>query len=336
MTTELSFRLNVDNIIPHADPQSSQKVVATWKSASQLFNDFKYECIKPSSGNLITQQISLDMSDVLNVLENAITQSGSLDSCRKHHIENRKTRVNASLAFTLKSEDEAIQIGDAYQIASTFLQQLYLAMNLAYPGSCQLLGVEFEGENSHLYEAQSFDSKLFYDARMSAHQQGWPNLQTLELPTTWNWISKQNFSHSDIAISDCNKVLFNMLKLAQQRHRYGSRSALLAAQQIELLLGTRHSGDVKRLRARTRLILDDIPESADCFVELFQLRANLFHGQHPVRRPALICNSPSQERREQIASHNTTIELAAGIITGLIQRLVKTNESKFQFKEILI
>jgi hypothetical protein len=168
---------------------------------------------------------------------------------------------------------------------------------------------------------------------MCSHQQAWPAIQKLDIESIWLWLNAQGFSRSDIAISSINKVLFNMLKLAQQRHRFGSRSALLATKQFQLLLDTQ---DEMRLRNRTSLILGKIPEASDCFVALLQLRRELFEGHHPVRRPALICQSAYEESREQISSHNTTIELAATMIVALVQQLIKSDKSKFQFKESLI
>jgi hypothetical protein len=332
MTSELSFHIHVDNIIPHADKQGSQEVFSIWKAASHFFNELSYECVSANGLQILSTKIKLDLSGAVEILESALERSGSFDNYRELHSENSDTDVGAILAMTigLNDKDARLATEDAYYIASTFQQQLFLTMNLAFPGSCKLIGTRFVGHNAHLYEAQSFDSKLFYDARMCSHQQSWPALQKLDLTSVWAWLNMQGFSRSDIAISSINKVLFNMLKLAQQRHRFGSRSALLATKQFQLLLDTQ---DETRLRNRTSLVLGQIPEASDCFVALLQLRRELFEGHHPVRRPALICHSSYEENREQMSSHNTTIELAATMIVALVQQLIKTEKSKFQFKE---
>lgn len=334
MTTELSFHIHVDNIIPHADKQASQEVFSTWKAASLFFKDLAYECASANGSKILNTKISFDLSGAVDMLESAIERAGSFDAYREMHAENSDNEVGAILAINIGLVDgEKLSTEDAYYIASTFQQQLFLTMNLALPGSCKLIGTRFVGHNAHLYEAQSFDSKLFYDVRMCSHQQAWPAIQKLDIESIWLWLNAQGFSRSDIAISSINKVLFNMLKLAQQRHRFGSRSALLATKQFQLLLDTQ---DEMRLRNRTSLILGKIPEASDCFVALLQLRRELFEGHHPVRRPALICQSAYEESREQISSHNTTIELAATMIVALVQQLIKSDKSKFQFKESLI
>jgi hypothetical protein len=335
MTTEFSFRLNINNIIPHADEQSSKNIIAVWKEAEQLTKDMEYSCLNPRGGAVNTLKVKLSLTETIQRLEEAVKTSGSFNAYRQQYGDKDEALMGSSLAFSIQTPDPQNTIGDAYQIASIIQQQLYLAMNLSYPGTCQLLGVSFDGPNAHLYEAQSFDSKIFYDARMSSREQSWPKLQQLDFEATWNWINRQHFSASDTAISDNNRIFMNLLKLAQQRHGYGSRSALLASHQLELLLGTKAHESLNRLRDRTALILGQIPESADCFIELFHRRDDMFEGNHPIRRPALISHSAHDENREQMASHNTTIELAAGMIVCLIQALVKTNRDKFQFREVL-
>lgn len=335
MTSELSFHIHVDNIIPHADKNASQGILSIWKAAHQFFSETDYQCVSADGNKILDLQVKLDLSGAIEIIESAIQRAESLDGYRQLHAENSDTEIGAILAISLSSAagPDPISTQDAYYVTSTFQQQLFLTLNLAFPGSCKLIGARFVGHNAHLYEAQSFDSKLFYDARMTRQQEGWPVSQSLDLPTVWNWLYAQGFSRSETAISSINKVLVNLLKLGQQRHRFGSRSALLTTQQFELLLNTH---DETQLRSRTRLVLGDIPESSDCFVALLKLREELITGNHPVRRPALIRHSATEESREQISRHNTTIELAANIIISLLQRLIKTGKNKYQFKESLV
>lgn len=332
MSSEQSFHIHVDNIIPHADKQASQEIFTIWKAAHQFFSEIDYQCVSADNSKLMDVQVKLDLSGPVEILESAIQRSESLDGYRQLHAENSDTETGAIFAIEIKSAN-TLSTEDAYYIASTFQQQMYLTMNLAFPGACKLLGARFVGHDAHLYEAQSFDSKIFYDARMSCLQESWPALQALDLPSIWIWLNEQGFSRSDTAISNINKVLVNLLKLGQQRHRFGSRSALLASQQFELLIGTL---DESYLRNRVRLVLGDIPESADCFVALLKLRNDLISGNHPVRRPALICHSINDESREQISRHNSTIELASSIMISLVQNLIKSGKNKYQFKESLV
>ena len=334
MTSELSFHIHVDNIIPHADKQASQKIFTIWKAANQFFSNIDYQCASANGNKILSLKANLDLSGAVEMIESALQRSESLDQYRQLHAEDSKTDISAVLAMSLTTAEntEPLTIEDGYYIASIFQQQLFLSLNLAFPGSCKLIGTRLVGPNAHLYEAQSFDSKIFYDARMSCKQENWPTLQSLDLPTIWTWLNTQGFSRTNTAITNINKVLFNMLKLAQQRHRFGSRSALLVSQQFELLL---NSQEESSLRNRTQLILGDIPEAADCFAALLKLRSELMAGNHPIRRPALICHSLTEESSEQIESHNSTIELAASIILCMLQTLIKSGKDKFKFKESL-
>ncbi len=335
MTTQQRCIVYLGNVIPHADSQASEKILGLWQSASELFMEFEFSCSLPGGGQNFKGSMQCKLDGVVEQMTKAIKASGSFDAYRESRSQNPDIPVSAMIEFFISSSDQNLDIGEVFHVASVCQQQLFLAMNLAMPGSCQLLGAEFQGEQSHLYEAQSFDAKPFYNARMSAQEKAWPNVSSPTLDACWEWMTQQGFSQSDIAIKDINKALYNMLKLAQQRHRYGSRSALLATQQIQLLLDAAHSTGAAILRNRTRLVLGDIPEAADCFVELINVRNDLIDGNHPVRRPALISHTSVEEAREQIATHNTTLELASALIVALMQGLIESGKDKYEFEEIL-
>ncbi len=335
MTTTYNVQLQIENIIPLGDESDSKSIVAVWKQAQAQFGTYDADNTSALDSYDNDYRFTLDLKEPLALFESAIAEAGSFNNYRQLHAENQDIKISALIGIKVTSVKDDCGQEAIYKATTIFQQQLYLAMNFAYPGACQLLGSRFIGDSSYLYEAQSYESKVFYDARISARESNWPKLHNLELSKVWQWLNSMALSHSDIAISDINKVLINMLKLGQQRHRYGSRSILIASQQIELLLGIKHD-DGNRLRNRTRLILGDVPEAADCFIDLYRLRADLFHGEQPVRRPALICNGQQEERREQIAIHNTNVELAASIIVALIQTLISNNKNKFLFKEVLV
>lgn len=332
MGHELHFSFTIDNLIPHADEHTSQRIIALWQEAVETLKTCTLNCVHPDTGKYVDVRFKADFSTILTCLRDASAQSGSFDRHRRLHLQNNATTISAALPLTVSCDDTSLDHGAAFALGSVFQQQLFLALNLTLPGACQMLGVSFRGEAAHLFEAQAYDSKLFYDARMSAQQQNWPTLSILTFTQVWQWLNHSGFSRTDVAISDLSKVLLNLLKLAQQRQRYGSRSALLMARQLELLLGQEPPA---RLRERCALILGQIPEAADCFVELFRLRTDLFQGQHPVRRPALITHSLGEEEREQIAGHNSAIELAASITVALLQHLISQNRDKFVFREVL-
>lgn len=337
MGQDIPFSFNIDNIIPHADERTTQNILALWQDAAENLHGCTLPCVHPGSGKCVEVSFKADFSAILACLQDASTQSGSFDAYRRLHLQNSALPVGASLPLTVSCGDTRLEHGDAFALGYLFAQQLYLTLNLALPGSCQMLGVSFRGEASHLYEAPSLDSKVFYDTRMSAQQQNWPTLTTLSVAQVWNWLTQTGLSRSDVAISSINKVLFHLLKLGQQSHRYGSKSALLVIQQIELILGQPlGQEETSRLRERCKLVLGDIPEAADCFIALFQLRTDLLQGKHPVRRPALIGHTLSEENRELVAAHNSAIELGASIVVGLLQNLIIKGQQQFSFREVLL
>src|SRR5690606_6488931 len=134
------------------------------------------------------------------------------------------------------------------------------------------------------YEAQNFDARIFFGAGRIAGYNNWPLLGSPAPDKVWAWLEACENSQTEIAIKEINRVLFTLLKVAEQRHEYSARTVLLVIYQLELLLDDRHASSPTELRQRLRMILGAIPESADCLAELVEVRNNLFQGNQPVRR----------------------------------------------------
>ncbi len=333
MQTTETITLEIRNAIPNGGVDATAKIISMWQLVEGFFTARNFVVEDPYRGQLGEYRISLDAGPLINLMQMAQKTNESFDIYRQMHATDSSIAINSELHITVEALNARTEPYSVYHAASVFIQQLLLAMNLSLPGSCQFLGTRFTGSQAHRFEAQDFDSKAFYDAWLSASEHGWPKLQELEFEKVWQWFEKAGTSERNTAITTINKVLIDMLKIAQQRYRYGARTAMLVGNQLEMLVGTSDDHDMRHLRERVSLILGRPPESADCFKELYRLREALFKGEHPVRRPALVYHNADEEIMQQLAQHNSGVEKALAVVLSLLQDLVQSNSDGYQFSE---
>jgi hypothetical protein len=333
MTSSATIHLHIGNALPHANDIDTGKIIALWQHIGGFFKQRSFTAPGAINSKARPCKISLDASSLLAAMENAKAQSTSFSAHQKAHVEAADRAVDAVLSITVASTDHDLQELETYQIATIFLQQLVLAANLVMPGSMQILNARFTGEGAHRYEAQNFDSRILYGARRTAVYNDWPQLGAPGFDSVWAWLESCETSTVDTALRDINKVLFTMLKVAEQRHEYSARTVLLVMYQLEVLLDSRHASTLETSRSRTRMIFGNIPEAADCFNELYEVRHNLFKANQPVHRPPLICHSTGKALREQIGQHNSAVEAGTALVIALLQDLIANNAQRYEFTE---
>jgi hypothetical protein len=136
----------------------------------------------------------------------------------------------------------------------------------------------------------------------SYHQ--WPELSVQSFANVWDWLAVCEASCTDTALNNINKVLFTLLKVAEQRHEYSARTVLGAT-----------------------------PEQSDCLRELLEVLYNLFLASQPVHRPPLICNHTADALRGQIGQHNSAVESGTAMVLALLHDLIPHQSQSYAFSE---
>lgn len=333
MTLSPRIKLRIGKAIPSGNEQHSREIIALWKQLGSFFDDRAFTAQDAINGKVRSYQISLDTGELEKLLESAQASAGSFNKYLDTHIDNPEQRIDASLDLAITGRDHAPAEEEAYHVATVFLQQLVMLANISLPGSLQILDASFTGTSAHRYEAQSFDDRIFYGANRAARYHNWPVLATLSPARVWAWLEACETSQTEIAIKEINRVLFTLIKVAEQRHEYSARTVLLVIYQLELLLDCRHADSPGELRQRLRMILGDIPESADCLGELVEVRNSLFRGNQPVRRPPLICHTTAEALKGQLCQHDSAVESGTAMVLALLQDLIVHDCRRYEFTE---
>ena len=333
MTSSATINLHIGNAIPHANDNDTGKIITLWQEIGSFFDQRSFTALSAINGKARLYQISLDAGPLSHVMETARDQSKTFSAHHKARVDDAEKAVDAALSITIFCKDHALDEVESYQVATVFLQQLVLAANIIMPGSMQILNARFIGAGAHRFEAQNFDSRILYGARRTAVYNEWPKLGAPSFDVVWAWLESCETSTVDTALRDINKVLFTMLKVAEQRHEYSARTVLLVMYQLEVLLDSRYANSLEKIRSRTRMIFGNIPEAADCFTELYEVRHNLFSANQPVNRPPLICHSTGKALKEQIGQHNTAVEAGTALVIALLQDLIANQAQRYEFTE---
>jgi hypothetical protein len=333
MSSTTTITVQVGNAVPQGNDQESRRIIGLWQDMTAFFAACRFTAPEGIGGKARPYMIALDAGSLLQKLEDASAKAGSFDDYRREHASDASLGIDATLAITITSSDHPIEEEEGYQVASIFLQQLVMLANIMLPGSIQLLDTRFTGAGAHRYEAQAFDSRIFHGAGKSAAYNEWPQLPRPALAKVWAWLEACETSHTDTAISDINKVLFTLLKVAEQRHEYSARTVLLVIYQLEVLLDCRHVEAPALIRNHARMVLGNIPQAADPINELCEVRHNLFRANQPVHRPPLICNNTAVALQKQIGQHNSAVEAGTALVLALLHDLIAHDARTHVFTE---
>ncbi|NMT63894.1 hypothetical protein [Marinobacter orientalis] len=336
MTSSVTIQLQVGSAIPPGNEKETPEIIEFWRQVSSFFADLPFSAQDRLNGSSGLYRVGLNAEQLVAAMENARDQSDSFSRHRLAHIEEPDKTVACSLSVTVSAEDHTPGEEESYQVATVFIQQLVMAINLLRPGAIQLLDTRFTGEGAHRYEAQNYDSRIFYGARKASQEHQWPPLKTLSLEEVWSWLEGTESSRTDTAIKSIDKVLFTLLKVAEQRHEYSARTALLVMYQLEMLLECRQIDSLTDLRHRTAMILGAFSDSADSLSELHEARNGLVMASVPVHRPPLICHTTENALRQQFGQHHSAVESGTALVLALVQDLISHGAQRYRFTETMV
>lgn len=332
MAQTVTVEFQVAQVIPNAGHQESDWIIATWNDLQKVVTDVAFRVEDPYRAELDDFRVSLDAMPVLQRLITARRERDSfaqyLQAAHAAHLE-----TDATLTLTLTSQDAALERYTLYHGVGVFIQQVMLALNIALPGSCHLVGTRFVGADAALIEAPEFHSAMFTNGWLSAFDADWPQLKPLPIEQVWRWLDACATSEADTALKPVNKVLFGVLEIAQQQRYFGSRDVLLVSHMLEILMGMDDADNPGRLRERIAAVLGSPSTRAGSFTELYRMKHAMIRGDHPIKRPPIVIHDADEEILQQLEQHNSPLEQAMAIVLALLQDLVSANAAGYRYTE---
>lgn len=211
------------------------------------------------------------------------------------------------------------------------LQQLFLTISIAEPGTCDFSICETVG--SEPMQFLKLDSQVLNIAFYYAREWSWPLLQPLSFATTWAWVNAGLPYDCDIAKTPSQKALFALLRIAV-RNKSVPYDLLIFAEAFEgLLIKSKSEPITKTVRRRLDLLLGAFEDHHVWFNKLYDVRSRIVHGSEAVIRP----DEMALDNPEVITMLDKVFGpewMATAALLGLLQDLVTKNAHSYDLKAL--
>ena len=330
-----TIEVSIGQAVPNLTGTAATAAIAAWREAQQLLQQCPFSVEDPFSEQQDGYSLSMDVSSVIAVLDKAAKTDGGFPKFRQQLREKPQADAVATIRITLAAKGTPHGELAYYHASAVALQQLYLCLNIAAPGSCQFVDTRFPDVATASFDPLNLESAPFVDGYLNSVDAEWPVIKPLAVATVWNWLDAMNTSETDTAILSTNKVLFGLLELGYSQSGLKNKNIVLICHLLELLTETTLADSLNQVRSRLKLMLGSRSQEGDSLHELYRLKQNYISGARPYRRQALKIHDTQEESIRQLATHNSPAEEGLAIIIAVLQKLVQANASGFKFEEQL-
>jgi hypothetical protein len=220
-------------------------------------------------------------------------------------------------------------------LAGRFLQQLFLAMNIATPGSCNLDPWEDPEIESPPYPHPRLNADILDDAFFDALEEGWPELRRVSFGDAWNWLHRDMAYDIEVATEPTQKALFGLLRICT-REQWDPDNTLVLSRALEGLLAPRHGKIALELQKRLELIIGSPPGHPQWLRQFYNLRSGVVHGSAPIIRPGENLHLLGPETRRLMEEAEAVEGRAVAVLLALLQDMVRSNTRAYRFGRTLI
>ena len=328
-------------------PETLDRSLATWQEVQEFFAEDRPLPMLVDRAPEHWYEVSVDATPMLEYLEAALQHATE----RFRRIEQvRITGVpitDASWEPEIPDPSLILRItpvgaspGDEppLRVAGRFLQQLFLAVNISAPGSCNLSRCEYLNvpEESRPFRAPILDVKILDDALFDALSldEGWPELRRVPFRGAWEWLHRDMAYDIEVAKDPLQKAIFGILRICT-REQWDPDNLLVLVQAFEGLLQPGRGRNKQELHQRLELVIGSPPADRDWFREFYGLRGRIIHGSAPVLRPGGYDHlDPEASRISDAAAYFES--RAVGALLALLQDMVIHNCRTYRFDLLLI
>ncbi|MGZ5445148.1 MAG: hypothetical protein ACXW5U_28630 [Thermoanaerobaculia bacterium] len=272
--------INVELAPVLADSSVVGEPLDAWRETSALFGT-PQRLIVPVEEGPCSVDVSADATDVLAwITLAAAVEHGSRRA--KTNFSNRlKEResvgrhpMTSDLSVALSWPNGA-KLRPEHAVAA-FLQKLFLAMNIACPGSCSI------GSSTAFPDGPYVDP--VENAVTYATTRNWPLLRRLPVADVWHWLNANAFDQVVVATDPLHKALLTMLRTSRG-HSDPSYVIVEIAQSLESMFADGSQNASGLIKKRIEAILGTPSTHKNWFSKLYSTRSRIVHGSEGVARP---------------------------------------------------
>lgn len=311
--TELLLPINCPNEYGFADDTAVLKV---WEDVHDLLS--RQNAIFVVSGKPTEWfSVSVDASRIIRQVEWHIAS-------REHPTAGVSYEEGyEDLTLRLHVEPAGTSDGIAGFPTDRFIEQLFLACNLAVPGSCAFtspdhvirLDSELIGASAHLGRFPIDDESIEADH--------WPEIRPVSFAEAWGWLQDDLSYDVELARTPAQVAIFTLIMLAS-RTPLDPDSILAVSRAIEALFG--HDA-----RENIRKAVDDRIERAfgqsvhfpRWFAQFYDQRSRIIHGGKQLLRPGLT-HPKSPEAVEWMDAHTGPLTSGVRLLLASVNKMIRS------------
>ena len=328
-------------------PETLERSLATWQEVQEFFTDGRPLPMLVDHAPEQWYEISVDATPMLEHLR------ASIEREREFFRRFEQVRITGEPITDASWEPQildpslilrVVPVGGSQgdepslRVVGRFLQQLFLAMNISAPGSCNLSRCDYLNvpEDSRSWRAPILDVQILDDALFEALSldEGWPELRRVPFPDAWEWLHRDMAYDIEVAKDPLQKAIFGILRICT-REQWDPDNVLVLCQAFEGLLQPGKGRNKRVLHQRLEQVIGSPPADPNWFREFYRLRSEMIHGSAPVLRPGGYHRvDPDASRISEEAAY---FELrAVGALLALLQDMVIHNCRTYRFETHLI
>lgn len=321
------LKVDIGNALPMFEIPLAP-VIDAWRVAEELFKDCDY----------LESSITLDVTDILEVLDILADYSQERADRRSNHRASRGLSPFGSELTIIVRGPAAPPRFD--QLIPRFLENLYLAMNLSVPGSCNLYRTSFKSTRNYersVWRRRRETIRLdlaaqpFEGAALFAVERGWPTHQPIDLRRTWKWLNQTGLLALDVGESPWQRAVFTLLRIGNLESQYPD-AIFYCVQSIEALVSEGVPAPASVTKRRVESVLGVPRTHKNWFSDLQRIRSQVAHGTAPlVRLSGFLNTDPGNATKKSFEN----IDLSVAVLLALLQRLIAKDATRFQITEVI-
>lgn len=279
-------------------------------------------------------EITLNVSDTVDMLDRISSDDASRIENRWHEREDLGLHPLGSwMQIDLQEVSGQSAASPPMQLVGRFLQQLFLAMNVAAPGSFNLFASRYSNAADTEYPPPNLSSDILEGAVAKAHERGWPALRRLPVADVWSWLQHGMSYDVDIATDDVDKVLFTVLRVCEPQE-VDVDNVLHVAQALEALFASGRESIGSVVQQRLEAVLGEPTSHKRWFTRFYDVRSRIAHGSMPVLRPGRYYDIGESSAVEAfIAEFWQPIDQALAALLAVVQDMVAHRSRGYRFEQ---
>ncbi|RCJ29027.1 hypothetical protein A6770_01130 [Nostoc minutum NIES-26] len=348
------IEIKLSNLGPNSDDIDPRIIREFWEEASNvlLTSSLAITPYKTAQQNYL---IEIDTSDVILYLKAVeICEQDPAVFCQRmdeqmklgYHMASSILKLHLKYELCNETEQDVLQI-----VVGKFLQQLFLAMNLSFPGSITLYSSEYVKANElvpkffSLYripgvkpdvpKPPELSAYILESAFIHALRRGWPKLTQLPFQTVWSWVTEELPYSLDLAEKPHHKALFTLLRITSNQTNH-TDTILLIAQALEALFVDGKEGIGNTLKQRLELVLGTPQTHKNWFSKFYNRRSQIAHGSMPILRPSDLYDRDESSIEDYIEEFYGSIDEAVAVILAVLQDLIRNNAREYCFLQNVV